>query len=267
MAATGHEPLLEVAGDVGLVEDDDRGDAARPGDGEVALEAAQVEVAVEAGDQERDVDVGRDDLLVGEVAGGPPAGVGGAAHEGRPAREDRGDHGGVVGAGPGVGRLERDPVPDGREVGRGERVEAEPPGHDGGPVTGDVAADDRGLLVHGDDPGGTPASGRERLEGLVPPGIPAEARRSGREGHGSADSLQLAGALGVALGPAERPQPERDEHDPTDEQRPHVVEQLGRPACRRSARRGRRRGRRSPATGATAPASTRAGPRPSSTRR
>ena len=58
-------------------------DAARPGDRQVALEAAQVEVAVEPGDEERDVDVGGDDLLVGEVAGGPPAGIGRAAHEGR----------------------------------------------------------------------------------------------------------------------------------------------------------------------------------------
>ena len=58
---------VEVGRDVGLVEDDDRPDAARPGHREVALEPAQVEVAVEAGDEERHVDVGREDLLVGEV--------------------------------------------------------------------------------------------------------------------------------------------------------------------------------------------------------
>ena len=63
------EPALEVVGDVGLVEDDDRADAARPGDGQVALQPAQVEVVVEARDDEGDVDVGRDDLLVGQVAG------------------------------------------------------------------------------------------------------------------------------------------------------------------------------------------------------
>ncbi len=77
----------------------DRGHAARPGDGQVALEAAQVEVAVEPGDEERDVDVRGDDLLVGEVAGGPPAGVGGAPDEGRATRQDRRDDGRVVGGG------------------------------------------------------------------------------------------------------------------------------------------------------------------------
>src|SRR4249919_887363 len=42
----------------------------------------------------------------------------------------------------------------------------------------------------------------------------------------SADPLELAGALGVALGPAERPQPERDEHGTHHDQRPDEVQQL-----------------------------------------
>ena len=57
--------------------------AARPGDREVALEAAKVEVVVEAGDDEGHVDVRGDDLLVGEVARGPPVRVGRAAGERR----------------------------------------------------------------------------------------------------------------------------------------------------------------------------------------
>ena len=180
MLADGHQPLFEITRDVRLVEHDHRGDPAGPGHGEVALQAAQVEVAIEPGDQERDVDVGRDHLLIGEVAGRPPARVGRAAHEGRPARQDRGDHGSVVGAGSRIGRLERDPVADRREVGRGERVVSEPARDRGGTVAAQVATNDRGLLVDGDDPGGTPASSRERLEGAVPPGVPAEVFRSGR---------------------------------------------------------------------------------------
>ena len=147
----GDEAAVEVVGDVRLVEHDDRGDAARPGDREVALEAAQVEVVVEAGDDEGHVDVGGDDLLVGEVAGRPPARVGGAARERRPARQDRRDDRLVLGARGGGGRLERDPVADGRVVRRGERVEAEPAGHGRRPVQAVRPADDRGLLVDGDD--------------------------------------------------------------------------------------------------------------------
>ena len=40
------------------------------GDEQVALDAPRVEVAVEPGDEEHDVDVGGDDLLLGAVAGG-----------------------------------------------------------------------------------------------------------------------------------------------------------------------------------------------------
>src|SRR5438045_4419058 len=41
----------------------------------------------------------------------------------------------------------------------------------------------------------------------------------------SADPLQLAGPLGVALGPAERPQPERDEERAHQDQRPDITDQ------------------------------------------
>src|SRR4051812_17642816 len=40
----------------------------------------------------------------------------------------------------------------------------------------------------------------------------------------SADPLQLAGPLRVALGPTERPQPERDQEDAHHEERPDVAE-------------------------------------------
>src|SRR4051794_33490183 len=43
----------------------------------------------------------------------------------------------------------------------------------------------------------------------------------------SADPLELAGPLGVALGPAERPQPERDEEAAHDEERPDVADEGG----------------------------------------
>ena len=50
------------SGDVGLVEDDDRRHAAVVGEHEVALQAPQVEVVVEAGDEEGEVHVGGQDL-------------------------------------------------------------------------------------------------------------------------------------------------------------------------------------------------------------
>ena len=80
----GRPPRRRPAGprdrrDIGLVEDDDGCRATGPRDREVALEAAEVEVAVEPGDDERHVDVGGQDLLVGEPAAGPPTGAGIAA--------------------------------------------------------------------------------------------------------------------------------------------------------------------------------------------
>ena len=76
---------VEVVGHVGLVEHDHGRRAAGPRDREVALEAAEVEVAVEARHDERDVDVGGEDLLAG--AGCRPAsGVAGVPAERRPAR-------------------------------------------------------------------------------------------------------------------------------------------------------------------------------------
>ena len=53
-----------VAAEVGLVEDDHRLDAASPGEGEVALQPAHVEVMVECHDDEDGVDVRRHDLFL-----------------------------------------------------------------------------------------------------------------------------------------------------------------------------------------------------------
>ena len=68
-------PCVDVAPQVGLVQQHDRGGAARPGQDERALDAPWVEVAVQARDQEDGVDVGRQHLGLG---GGPRR----LAHEG-----------------------------------------------------------------------------------------------------------------------------------------------------------------------------------------
>ncbi len=61
-----------VRADVGLVEDHRWQGAARPDAGEVALDAAHVEVGVEATHGEHQVDVGRDHLRPRLAAGGAP---------------------------------------------------------------------------------------------------------------------------------------------------------------------------------------------------
>ena len=105
---------LEVSRDVGLVEDDDRRHATGPRHREVALQAAEVEVAVQAGDEEGHVDVRGDDLLVDQVAGRPPARVRRTAAERGPAGEYGRDDFGIVSA---DRRLEGDPVADRGVVG------------------------------------------------------------------------------------------------------------------------------------------------------
>jgi len=57
--------------EVDFVEDDDRRGAAVPNGGEVALEAAQIEVAVGRGDDEEEIDVGGDYLAAARFAGRP----------------------------------------------------------------------------------------------------------------------------------------------------------------------------------------------------
>ena len=101
------EAAVDVVGQVGLVEDDDRGDLARPRDREVALDPAQVEVVVEPGDEQGDVDVGGHDLLVVEAA--CRAGCASAAIRLNTLRRGRT-------AAMTSPASERDPVADGREV-------------------------------------------------------------------------------------------------------------------------------------------------------
>ncbi len=160
-----HEPTLEVEGDVGLVQDDDRGHAARPGHRQVALEASQVEVVVETGDEERHVDVRREHLLVGKMTGVAAAPVGRAAHERRTARQHGRDDRGLA--------ADRHPVPDRRIVRRGEGLEPKAAGHGRRRVAAMAAADDGRLLVHRHDPGRVLPVRRDRGEGGRPVVVPA----------------------------------------------------------------------------------------------
>ena len=164
--------------------------------------------------------------------------------------------------------------PTAGQVARAERLVAEAAGDHGVRRRRARCASDRRVAVHGDDPGRPPAPPR-RTAGRRPPSPrPSRGRRAGSGSRwrrmrpsSSADPLELAGPLRVALGAPERPQPERDEHDAHHDQRPDVVRGAPSPASPSIRPRGRRRGRTSPATGARAPASSRAGPRPSSRRR
>src|SRR5258708_21206570 len=64
----GRGDVEEGEGEIGLCQQDDGGGAALPGDGEVALDAPWVDVGG-CGHDKGDVDVGREDLFFGLVAG------------------------------------------------------------------------------------------------------------------------------------------------------------------------------------------------------
>ena len=98
--------LVGVVEQVGFVEEDDGLGAALAGDGEEALDAAEVEIGVERGDEEDGVEVGGDGLLVAVLAGG-------AAAETRFPRE-HGEDVELAGAG---ARARGDPVADGGQLG------------------------------------------------------------------------------------------------------------------------------------------------------
>ena len=72
-----------VGVEVGFIEDDDGGGAGLVGEGQVALDTAEIEIPVEPGDQEHDVDVGGDQLL-GFAIAGRHGGEGGCSCEGAP---------------------------------------------------------------------------------------------------------------------------------------------------------------------------------------
>ena len=83
---------LRILLEVGLEQEDRGSRAALPGEREVALEQARARLVRERGGDEDDVDVGRDDLLAGDVGSRV---VGRAARDLRPAREDGLDRRGV----------------------------------------------------------------------------------------------------------------------------------------------------------------------------
>ncbi len=108
------DEALEVGVQVGLVENDDRRGAARPGRRQVSFDPAEVEIPVEAADEEYGIDVGRDDLGFGDPSRRFP-------DERAPARQDGFDEGPAAPAG-----FDGRPIADGRIVGRAERPMAEP---------------------------------------------------------------------------------------------------------------------------------------------
>src|SRR5205823_885436 len=83
--------------------------------GEVAFEAAWVQVAVEGSDQEKGVEVCGDDLFVDLLSGG-------LARKPVLAFEDRRDYGELASGRP----VQHDPVADGGEIGPAARLVSEP---------------------------------------------------------------------------------------------------------------------------------------------
>ncbi len=101
--------IERIGAEVCFVEDDDGCDAAFPGEHKGAFESAEVEVEVEAADEEDGVDIGGDDLFIG-------AGAGHLAGEGGAAGEDTADDGGGVLVFV-FAEIDGDPIADGGEVG------------------------------------------------------------------------------------------------------------------------------------------------------
>ena len=155
--------LVHVVADIGLVEDDDRVDPARPRDGQVPLDPPKVEVVVEPRDEERNIDVRGHDLLVVETGAATRA-VGGHSTERRTPRQDRSDRATLV---------EGDPIADDREVHGGQGLEAEHPRYGRRAIAGGVT-NDRRVAMHGHDASRTETLCRMRRKGLLPAGVPAE---------------------------------------------------------------------------------------------
>jgi len=76
------EARFEVAGEVGLVEDDYWRRPTFGGQGEVAFETAKVEIAIEAADQEDEIDVGGEGLFFLATSGSAPREAGAAREDG-----------------------------------------------------------------------------------------------------------------------------------------------------------------------------------------
>ena len=111
---------LQIVGEVGLVEDDHGPRAALPRHREVPLEAPDAEVAIEAGDEKRDVHVCREDLLGRLLARD-------LAREQAGARQDVLDGRALLARGP----SHADPVAHRRQVTARLRLVPHPPRHVG----------------------------------------------------------------------------------------------------------------------------------------
>ena len=108
----------DVVDKVRLVEDDHRCRTAVPGDYEVALDSARVEVTIEARYEKHDIDVGSDYLLFGRASGSPS----------RKPAEPRKDCTDARIAGI-TWWFDRDPVADRRKVNSGFCLMSKPPRH------------------------------------------------------------------------------------------------------------------------------------------
>src|SRR5262245_8673167 len=155
-------PGLDVLGEVGLVQADDRVRPALPREHERALEPARVEVAVEPAHEERRVHVGGEDLLLRDAPRDLPREAGAAGQDG-------------VNDGAAVSGRERSghPVADGREVLRPRGLVPEPARDLGEPLAALVIdAVDAG--VRGRYPRGTKTFTGERTKRLLERGGEAE---------------------------------------------------------------------------------------------
>ena len=72
----------QIVAEIGFVQHDDRGGAAFGGQGQIAFQAAKVEIAIQAADQKDQVDVGGDGLLVFAPSGGAARKEGAARQHG-----------------------------------------------------------------------------------------------------------------------------------------------------------------------------------------
>ena len=152
---------VDVVGEIGLGEDEHRLRSALPREREVALEAPEVHVLVDRGDDEHDVDVGGEHLLLRRLPGGLPRELRVAGEDGldRPALLVR------------AGR-DGDPVAYRREVG-GRRSVVEAPG-DVHPELAELGEDVVGAaMLHGHTAGGQSGVG-VGLELLGAGVVPAE---------------------------------------------------------------------------------------------
>jgi hypothetical protein len=173
-----------VVAEIGLGEHDRRLGAAFPGEDEVALESSGVEIADESADEEGDVDVRRQDLLVGAAMLVARR----RTHECRTPRQDGLDR--CTAARP---PFERDPVSDRGQVGHALRVEAQPAGELRGQLA-ELAEDAVGAAVLDRDATGCEPGSPVRLELFVEVRAPAELGQAECLGEGRQELLLCARA-------------------------------------------------------------------------